>query len=195
MSFVKLDCGILDSTLWSDRLAKEMFITALLMAEPFELREEQRQIRVRTLEETGFVVPVGWYGLVRAAGIGIVRRAGLEVEEGLSALERLGNPEMESRTPSFEGRRLVRIAGGYIALNYNLYREKDHTSAERSKRYRENKMKKKGRRSNRIPSDYKDGERRFVKAFENGDSKQCDQIAAEAGERILEERNAHELPC
>ena len=143
MAFVKLDCGMLDSTIWLDRAARELFITALLMAEPHELIEPAKQIKVRTLEETGFVIPPGWYGLIRAAGIGIIHRAGMENENGLSALERLGEPEMESRTPDFEGRRLVRIAGGFIALNFAKYREKDHTSAERSKRYREKRSKRK----------------------------------------------------
>ena len=134
---------MLDSTIWLDRAARELFITALLMAEPHELIEPAKQIKVRTLEETGFVIPPGWYGLIRAAGIGIIHRAGMETENGLSALERLGEPEMESRTPDFEGRRLVRIAGGFIALNFAKYREKDHTSAERSKRYREKRSKRK----------------------------------------------------
>jgi hypothetical protein len=137
MAFVKLDCGMLDSTLWLDREARELFITALLMAIPFELLEPAKQLKVRSLEEAGFVVPPGWYGLIEAAGPGIVYRAGMETEAGMAALERLGEPEEESRTPDFGGRRLVRIAGGYIALNFQKYREKDHTAAERSKRYRQ----------------------------------------------------------
>lgn len=141
MAFVKLDCGILDSTLWADRDAKDLFITALLMAVPHELMVPAEQIQVRTLEKTGFVVPAGWYGLVRAAGQGIVRRHGMELEAGLAALERLGAPELDSRTPDFEGRRMVRVDGGYIILNFAAYRAKDHTAKERSKRYREKKFK------------------------------------------------------
>lgn len=140
MPFVKLDCGILDSTLWPDRIARELFITALLMAEPYEIVEPEPQIAVRGLEQTGFIVPPGWYGIVRAAGIGIVRRAGIDPEEGLDALERLGATDQESRTPRFEGRRLVRVNGGFLALNFDLYRSRDYTSAERSRRYREKKL-------------------------------------------------------
>ncbi len=136
MSFVKLDCGILDSTIWVDREAREVFITALLMAKPRQINECMEQISVRTLEPTGFVLPPGWYGWIAAAGSGIVRRAGVEIETGLSALERLGAPEMDSRTPDFEGRRLIRVARGYIALNYMQYREKDHTAADRMRRWR-----------------------------------------------------------
>ena len=148
MAFVKLDCGMLDSTIWIDRDARELFITALLMAEPRELVEPAKQIEVRTLNETGFIVPPGWYGFVPAAGIGIIRRAGMEPEKGFAALERLGNPEKDSRTPDFEGRRLVRIDGGYLALNFDKYRQKDYTSAARSRRYRERNSSKPSRVSN-----------------------------------------------
>lgn len=137
MAFVKLDCGILDSTIWIDKPARDVFITALLMAEPRELTEPMEQLEVLSLNKTGFVVPVGWYGFVEAAGVGIVTRAGVKPEDGMSALIDLGSPEQESRTPDFEGRRLVRVAGGYVVLNFDKYRQKDHTAAERSKRYRE----------------------------------------------------------
>ena len=137
MPFVKLDCGMLDSTIWIDREAREIFITALLMAEPMGTSEPQEQLRVRNLELTGFVVPPGAYGFVPAAGVGIVRRSGLEQEVGLAALERLGDPEVDSRDPAFEGRRMVRVNRGYLILNYSKFRAHDYTTAERSKRYRE----------------------------------------------------------
>jgi len=67
MAFVKLDAGILNSSLWPDREAREVFITALCMAVPHEIRESTPAISVRTLEPTGFVVQEGWYGIVKAA--------------------------------------------------------------------------------------------------------------------------------
>lgn len=168
MAFVKLDCGMLDSTIWADPDATKLFITALLMAEPKELIQEESQIEVRTLKETGFKVPPGWYGFVAAAGSGIASRAKMELEVGLAALERLGAPELDSRTPDFEGRRLVRVNGGYVALNYAKYREKDHTSAERSRRYRERKMKSKPKGKIKVPFTAAN-EAAFVKAHANGD--------------------------
>lgn len=137
MPFVKLDCGILNSTLWFDKAARDVFVTALLMAEPFELSEPTPQIAVDSLENTGWMVPPGWYGFVPAAGVGIVHRSGADETEGYEALKRLGEPEESSRTPDFDGRRMVRISGGYLILNYIKYRERDYTSAERSRRYRE----------------------------------------------------------
>jgi hypothetical protein len=137
MAFVKLDCGILDSTLWIDRESREVFITALLMAEPYETTVPLPQVKVRAIELTGWEVPPGWYGFVHAAGVGIIRRAGVEKEVGMVALEALGEPEIESRSKDFEGRRLVRVDGGFIVLNFMKYRDRDYTTAERSRRYRE----------------------------------------------------------
>lgn len=139
MAFVKLDCGLLNSSIWVDRPARDIFITALLMAVPHEIDDPTPQLEVRSLNETGFMVPPGWYGFVPAAGSGLIRRAGLEMEEGLEALERVGSEDPESRTPDFDGRRLVRVDGGFIVLNFDKYRQKDHTAAERMVRYRARK--------------------------------------------------------
>jgi hypothetical protein len=88
---------------------------------------------------------------------------------------------MESRTPDFDGRRLVRVDGGYVALNFAKYREKDHTAAERSKRYREKlaASRPKGKTQRAVRSEHAGREARFVKADEEGDTKRADQIAAE----------------
>lgn len=144
MSFVKLDTSMLNSTIWFDRVAREIFITALLMAEPYEVRENEPQLNVTHLGETGWCVPPGWYGFVPAAGPAIVRRATLgesaaELAAGIAALERMGSPEPESRSMEHEGRRLVRVDRGYIVLNYFKFRDRDHSTAERSKRWREKK--------------------------------------------------------
>lgn len=137
MPFVKLDCGILNSTLWLEREMREVFITALLMAEPIELKEPIAQIAITSLELTGWSVPPGWYGFVAAAGVGILHRAKVPDDVGVTALERLGQPEQSSRSPEFDGRRLVRINGGFIVLNFMKYRDRDYTAALRSARYRQ----------------------------------------------------------
>jgi hypothetical protein len=137
MPFVKLDTRILDSTLWVERGSRDIFITALLMAEPWEAMEPVPQLEVRTLDPTGFIVPAGWYGLIPAAGIGIIRRSLLSEKQGYEALEALGRADQESRSDSFEGRRLVRIDGGYLVLNFMKYRDRDYGAAERMKRLRD----------------------------------------------------------
>jgi hypothetical protein len=139
MAFLKLDTNILSSSVWIERDVRDIFVTALLMAEPHELRREEPQIEVRTLNHTGWVVPPGWYGFVAAAGVGICNQALVSYEEGLTALEKLGAPDLNSRSQVYEGRRLVRINHGYIVLNYIAYREKDHTNKERQSRWRKKK--------------------------------------------------------
>jgi hypothetical protein len=136
MAYVKLDCGILNSTLWVDRESREVFITALLMAEPKEYAQPIPQYAVRDLSLTGWQAPPGWYGFVPAAGVGIINRAGISRDAGLDALERLGSPEAESRSNDFDGRRMIRVNGGYLLLNYMRYRDMDHSAAERQRRLR-----------------------------------------------------------
>ena len=137
MAFVKLDSAMLNSSIWHQRDDRSVFVTALLMAEPFELADPMPQMEVRSLEKTGWVVPPGWYGFVRAAASGIIAQDGIEREAGLVVLEALGSPDPESRSPEYDGRRLVRISGGYIVLNYFQYRDRDHGAADRMRRLRE----------------------------------------------------------
>ena len=143
MAFVKLDSAMLNSSIWHQRDDRSVFVTALLMAEPFELLKETPQMEVRSLDQTGWVVPPGWYGFVRAAASGIIAQDGIEREAGLVVLEALGSPDPESRSPEYDGRRLVRISGGYIVLNYFQYRDRDHGAADRMRRLRERNKEKK----------------------------------------------------
>ena len=136
MGFVKLDCGILNSTVWIDLPLRNIFITALLMAEPRNYKDPVPQIAVDSLEPTGWVAPAGWYGYIGAAGIGIVNRASMEKSVGMECLRVLGSPEIESRSQEFEGRRLIRIDGGYLVLNYQRYRDHDYSAAERMREMR-----------------------------------------------------------
>jgi len=155
MPFVKLDQGILSSTLWIDRECRDLFITALLMAEPRETREPMPQLTATGtgIAPTGFVVPPGWYGLVPAAGPGICRQALVDTVIGLIALKRLGDPDPESRSTDFEGRRMVRVDGGYLILNFIKYRDRDATAAERSKRWRERQKLKESTQTIRVSRD------------------------------------------
>ena len=146
LPFVKLDTRILQSTLWFERDARELFITALLMAEPREILEPVPQLKVDAIEETGFTVPPGWYGFVPAAGVGIIRQAGIDRDPGIKALTELGSPDKESRSSEYGGRRLVRVNGGYVILNYIKYRERDVTSADRNRRWRQKQREEKAAR-------------------------------------------------
>lgn len=140
MSFVKLDCGMLNSSIWIDRPARELFITALLMAEPWQTPVALEAMQPDSLEANGFIVPPGWYGFVRASPVGVIRASCMDIVEGRDALRRLLEPDGDSRSQAFEGRRLARVNGGLVVLNYDAYRQRDYTATERSRRYRERLM-------------------------------------------------------
>lgn len=139
MPFVKLDCRILDSSLWIDRDAREVFITALLMASPAGFDQPIKTVCISDNQPGEWEVPPGEYGLVEASAGALFRRALIEPDKGISALTRLCNAEHDSRSTDFNGRRMARIDGGFLILNFMKYREKDHTAAERQRRYRERK--------------------------------------------------------
>lgn len=99
MSFVKLDVAILDSSLWvEDPPTRIVFVTLLVMADA--------------------------QGMVEATAPGIARRANLPLKLVRPALEKLEAPDPDSRTTTDEGRRIARIDGGYVVLNYAKYRAK-----------------------------------------------------------------------
>lgn len=134
--FVKFDVGMLDSSVWIDRDVRDVWITALLMCELREFREEVPQLEVNSLEPTGWMIPPGWYGVAHAAGTGIIDRSKVPLEQGMAALVKLGQPDPDSRSRDFDGRRLVRVNGGFVALSYIRFRDKDYGAAERMARFR-----------------------------------------------------------
>lgn len=137
MAFVKLDTGMLNSTTWYDKPARDLFITALLLAQPKEYTEPVPQLNAHNLDQTGWHAPPGWYGFAPASGPGLAHLAHVQWDEAVQALGRLGSPEPESRSQEHDGRRLIRVDGGYLVLNFQRYRDKDHTTAQRSRRWRE----------------------------------------------------------
>ena len=134
--FIKLERGIIASTVWEDINMRCVWITALLLAELYEVREPTPQLELTSLEKTGWLVPPGWYGKVSAASTGIIRLAGVDLEAGMAALDKMGKPEPESRSQEFDGRRLVRVNGGFLALSYGKVVARDYTAAERQARWR-----------------------------------------------------------
>jgi hypothetical protein len=141
MPYIKLDKSIITSSLWLDTDATLLFITALILADLHELPEPAPQLEINSLEdETGFIVPAGWYGLVRAAGPALVDLAKIPMKRGMKALAILGSPDVHSRSKKYGGRRLVRVEHGFLVLTYVEHREKDHTAAERMRRYRQRQV-------------------------------------------------------
>lgn len=90
--YLKLDCGILDSTIWAARPQLQIFLTALLKAQPRKFDKGIAEIAHDSTEPTGYVAPPGWYGVVPASGPGLVRLAlagkdgdGYTFEDGMKA--------------------------------------------------------------------------------------------------------------
>ncbi len=112
MPFVKLDCGIIHSSLWAESSdTKICWITLLLLA-----------------DQNGFV---------RAAPSAIAREAGIPADVARRAISLFCSPDNESRSTENKGKRIARVEGGFHILNYEKYRERDYTNAERQKRWRE----------------------------------------------------------
>jgi hypothetical protein len=139
MAYIKLDKSIITSSVWVDPDTRMVFIAALIMAEPYELTEPTPQLNIDDLNETGFIVPPGLYGMLPASGPRFIEIVKLPLERGMKALAMLGSPDPESRSQEYEGRRMVRVSGGYLILNYFRFWKKDHSSTERVRKFRERK--------------------------------------------------------
>jgi len=161
MDYIKLPKSFINSSLWFDKPARSLFITCLLMAEKYVIKEPKQSIDTQTHSTTAneaFVIPPGFYGLVRTPGIAIIYKddcwsstlpeylilSGKEIRhgdfnEGMAALVRLSLPDKHSLSQKFEGREIARIEEGFVILNYADYAGKDQKGAERAKRYRERK--------------------------------------------------------
>ena len=119
-SFTKLFSSIITSTVWShDSDTKVVWVTLLALADK--------------------------NGEVQGSVPGLARLAGVSVEACEKALEAFQAADRYSRTKDHDGRRVEPISGGWALLNYAKYRrmasvdDQKEKSAERSRRYRENK--------------------------------------------------------
>ena len=64
------------------------------------------------------------YGEVAASLPGIAHAASLTMEETVRSLKVLESPDPYSRTTVSEGRRIVKVDGGWQIINYTTYRER-----------------------------------------------------------------------
>jgi hypothetical protein len=114
MGFTKLDSGIVDSSIWS---------------EP----ESTRVVWVTFLAKSDS------HGFVGASYSGMMRACNVSKEKFDAAILTLESPDDDSRTPDYDGRRIERVEGGWVVLNYKKYREyshSDHPEAVRKREYR-----------------------------------------------------------
>jgi hypothetical protein len=105
--YAKLWSDILDSSVWSaDSDTRIIWITLLAMADQD--------------------------GYVKAAAPAIAHRARIVTDVTVRALDFFQQPDPDSRTTKHEGRRLEKVPGGYLILNYVDYRNKKTAAEERA---------------------------------------------------------------
>jgi hypothetical protein len=115
--FTKLDSGIIYSTLWwqSDSFLR-VWIALLALADAT--------------------------GMVRASIPGLAQICLKTVDEVTEILRVFESPDPYSRIKAHEGRKIKTVEGGWIVLNYSLYRHglrqrQPLSGAERQQRYRD----------------------------------------------------------
>ena len=119
--FAKLFSSITESSLWSEpKEVRLLFVTMLAKA-----------------DQNGFV---------EASIPGLARVANLTVEETETGLQCLQSPDVYSKNPDNEGRRVLPVPGGFVLLNYEDYRARRSTEERREymREYMQNYRKKTG---------------------------------------------------
>lgn len=98
MPFVKLDCDIVKSTMWSyDPATKVVWITLLAEA--------------------------SWEGVVVGTITGLARIANVPLEDTKKAFEIFLAPDPDSTSPEHDGRRIEKTDRGWKILNFERYRD------------------------------------------------------------------------
>lgn len=117
-NYTKLFNSIVTSTIWTeDDKTRIVWITMLAIADQ--------------------------NGEVHASIPGLARLAGVPIESVNVAIEKFLGPDLYSRTPDYDGRRISPIDGGWELLNHAKYRrmaslaDQKDANAKRQKRYRD----------------------------------------------------------
>ena len=114
MGFTKLDSGILDSSIWNEPVSVRVVWVA-------------------------FLAKSNMNGVVRVCYDNMLRVCNVTKKEFDHALSVLESPDVNSRSPEYDGRRIERMDGGWFILNYLKYRQytySDSPDAVRKRRSR-----------------------------------------------------------
>lgn len=108
MAYVKLSTSILDSSVWEqDPSVRITWITLLAMADQD--------------------------GIVRSTAGGIARNAIIDLDTVKRALATFEAPDPDSRTSDHDGRRIAKVPGGWLVLNYERYRDENSADERKEK--------------------------------------------------------------
>lgn len=117
MPFVKLDCGIVDSTIFCEpNDVFKAWITLLAKA--------------------------GADGVARITAPALALLCRVTPERANEILDQFSKPEKHSRTQRDDGRRIQRVDGGYLVLNYAMYRDHDYGASIRMRKLRNSRKNK-----------------------------------------------------
>ena len=118
MAYTKLFSSILTSTIWSeDHATRIVWISMLALCNQ--------------------------HGEVQASIPGLARVSGVSIPDTEAAIARFLSPDTYSRTPDDDGRRIEKVEGGWVLLNYGKYRamemddDRRDRAAERKRRQRD----------------------------------------------------------
>lgn len=93
-------------------------------------------------------------GIVLGTEETLARIANVTLQHVTDAIERFSSPDINSRTPDNEGRRIAKCDGGWIVLNHGKYRENDavlrEKTRERVRRFRERRAMEKGSKTGNV---------------------------------------------
>ena len=106
MSYAKLFSSITESTLWSEPKETRLLFVSMLAR----------------CDQVGFI---------EASIPGLCRLANLTREEVEASLARLEGPDPDSKNPDNDGRRIIKVQGGWTLLNYESYRNRMSDSERR----------------------------------------------------------------
>jgi hypothetical protein len=65
-------------------------------------------------------------GYVRGDAKTLARLANVELAHAEEALRKFQEPDPSSHTPDNDGRRIAQMPGGWVVLNHQIYRQRDH---------------------------------------------------------------------
>lgn len=99
MNYRKLDVAMLDSTIWLEDVPTRIVWLTLLLTMNQEYVAEFSSVR------------------------NLAARANVSDEEAIKAVSVLESPDPESHSKREEGRRIIRVAGGWFVVNGDLYQE------------------------------------------------------------------------
>jgi len=104
MGFTKLDSCILDSSVWFESVYTRVVWVA-------------------------FLAKADANGFVAASYQGMQHASNVPADEFGKAVKVLESPDPDSRSPEHDGRRIEKVEGGWVVLNYRKYRQYSYSNS------------------------------------------------------------------